>query len=853
MRVTATDTVMMSGPNSGIFTDTAGEKPGGNITITAQDIRLQDGASISAQSSGEGDAGNITLTARDTLVSVDSTITTAATRADGGNIRVTAGQLTLLYNAQVTAAVGVGEGKGGNIDIKSGVAALFNGQVRADAFGGPGGNITIVADGFLADPASRVTASSARNIDGEVEIRALVTDLSAAVKPLTQDFGQTALLIPQRCAARRQGRPASSFILAGRDSIPAEPDSALPSPLAPVWREPGLEKGLRAYERGDFEQAVISWKEAAQGFERDEQHLAHSAARLYLGQAYQALGQVTKAIQSLDKALILARAAGAPLHMAAALNSLGNAYTITGPVQMAKQHLQQAHDRSTALDHMGLAASIDNHRGNLWLSQAQPQKALAAYLRGIDLAQQADQKVLAAYLQTNAAVAAQQAGQYQDAASRLGEALLQMQRLAPTHHTAYGLIQIGLTYDHLRQHLPKHNLLFLRQALTALNAAEAIAQTLDDPRALSYAWGYLGHLYEREDQYEEARTLTRRAVVAAQRVLAPESLYRWQWQTGRLLHAQGQLQEALEVYRQAVATVQSLRHELLHHYGKPPTTFRFTTGRLYFEFVDLLLQREAVISDQTQATRYLKEARHTVEQFKAAELQDYFRDDCVDAARPQAMPLDAVSKTAIVLYPILLPDRIELLVGLPSGLQRFDVPVSAQRVTEEVRALRTKLERRTSWAFLPHAQHLYNWLIRPLEPILSTIELETLVFVPDGPLRTIPMAVLHDGHQFLIRKYAMAVTPGLDLTDPRPLQHSKAKVLAMGLTQEVQGFPALPHVENELQAVKNLYDSGTILNEAFLVQRIERELRNEPFNILHIATHGQFKSDVEQTFLKRTP
>ncbi len=389
----------------------------------------------------------------------------------------------------------------------------------------------------------------------------------------------------------------------------------------------------------------------------------------------------------------------------------------------------------------------------------------------------------------------------------------------------------------------------MRRALDAFNAARVVAQTIDDMRALSYTWGYLGQLYESEQRYAEALELTRRAVVAAQRVQAPESLYRWQWQVGRLLYTQGQLQEGLETYRRAVATAQSIRHELPHNYGKPPASFRLTTGRLYVEFVDLLLQRAATLPEQAQITAYLKEARRTIEQVKAAELQDYFRDDCVDAARSQVTSLDAVSKTAIVVYPILLPNRIELLVSLPNGLLRLDVPVSTQRVTEEIRKLRVKLEKRATWAFLPHAQQLYDWLIRPLEPALSTIELETLVFVPDGPLRTLPMAALHDGEQFLIRKYAIAITPGLDLTDPRPLQRGKAKVLAVGLTQPVQGFPSLPFVENELQAVQNLYAGDTMLNEAFRVPNMERELRKEPFTIVHIASHGQFSSDVKETFL----
>ena len=111
-----------------------------------------------------------------------------------------------------------------------------------------------------------------------------------------------------------------------------------------------------------------------------------------------------------------------------------------------------------------------------------------------------------------------------------------------------------------------------------------------------------------------------------------------------------------------------------------------------------------------------------------------------------------------------------------------------------MRELRRKLEKRTTREYLPHAQKLYDWLIRPLEADLTTFPIDTLVFVPDGALRTIPMAALHDGKQFLIAKYAVGITPSLNLSDPRPIKREGMKVLAVGVTEAVQGFPALPNV-----------------------------------------------------------
>jgi CHAT domain-containing protein len=196
-----------------------------------------------------------------------------------------------------------------------------------------------------------------------------------------------------------------------------------------------------------------------------------------------------------------------------------------------------------------------------------------------------------------------------------------------------------------------------------------------------------------------------------------------------------------------------------------------------------------------------------------------------------------------------LSDRTELLVGLPTGLKEVSVPVGAETLTKEVREFRRKLEKRTTREYLPHAQKLYDWLIRPIEADLTASPIDTLIFVPDGALRTIPMAALHDGKQFLIAKYAVGITPSLNLTDPRPLKRENMKVLAVGVTEAVQGFPALPNVSRELHELHTLLGSKNLLDRQFLASNFEKELKEEQFSIVHVASHGEFSNDVENTFL----
>jgi CHAT domain-containing protein/Tfp pilus assembly protein PilF len=619
------------------------------------------------------------------------------------------------------------------------------------------------------------------------------------------------------------------------------------SEISPV--EQSMAQGLRSFQRGDFEGAALSWTEASRLYDREGKPGQQCKALTHLSQAYQALGQYKEAIKNLESALLLAEKSGDRTQMAFALSTLGAVYIATGPADLALRYLNEGLGITRELGNSGLSAVILNNLGNLLTSQKKYTEAIGAYTESTSLAELSSNPSLATRALTNAAMASMENRQNNEAKTLLDRALAQIRGLDPSHDKAHGLINIGLAYHSLRSHLPDSKDPLLLLAYETFNEAGTVVESIGDRRTASYAWGYLGKLYEEEHRYQEALQLTRRATFAAQQVNAPESLYRWQWQAGRLLKKSGTIDEAIDSYRRAVHTLQSIRLELSVSYGAPQTSFRESVGPVYFELVDLLLQRAALLREPNQIVPYLVEAREAVELFKVAELRDYFRDDCVDTALSKITKLDVVAQTAVVVYPILLPDRTELLVSLPSGLKRLSLSVGADTITQEVRQFRRKLEKRTTREYLPHAQKLYDWIIRPLEADLASFRIDTLVFVPDGSLRTIPMAALHDGKQFLISKYALGITPGLNLTDPRPIKREEMKMLAVGLTEAVQGFPALPNVSAELQALRDLFGSTTLVDKEFLASNLEKKLKGEKFTILHVASHGEVGSDTEKTFL----
>ena len=141
--------------------------------------------------------------------------------------------------------------------------------------------------------------------------------------------------------------------------------------------------------------------------------------------------------------------------------------------------------------------------------------------------------------------------------------------------------------------------------------------------------------------------------------------------------------------------------------------------------------------------------------------------------------------------------------------------------------------------------------------LLKTLEREqinTLVFVQDGLLRSVPMSALHDGEQFLVQKYAIATTPSLNLTRPTTPARQELKALALGLSEPSQvdnkSFPPLPNVKAEIEQVQSIFAQSTgVLNDRFTRERVRQELAETSYPILHIATHGQFSSEPEDTFL----
>jgi filamentous hemagglutinin family protein len=213
-----------------------GEGEGGIIRVSADEIVMEDGALISSFAAETdasvigrevqtGNAGDIFLEANRLNLSGNSVIETRSEESAGGNvdIRVVDFIGVLESNIQTDSQGASPNNPGGDIFIDPELLLFRNATVNANANGGNGGNIQIIANNIIRDPATRITASSNRGIDGDITIDGVINDVSATE---TEDvaFSDVTKLLSQKCTAA-QLADRSSFVVSGNKQQAMAPTS----------------------------------------------------------------------------------------------------------------------------------------------------------------------------------------------------------------------------------------------------------------------------------------------------------------------------------------------------------------------------------------------------------------------------------------------------------------------------------------------------------------------------------------------------------------------------------------------------------------------------------------------------
>ncbi|NEQ20146.1 MAG: CHAT domain-containing protein [Microcoleus sp. SIO2G3] len=614
-------------------------------------------------------------------------------------------------------------------------------------------------------------------------------------------------------------------------------------------------QGRLQLTRGQAQAAQSTWQKATDTYAQVGDDVGVIRSRINQTQALRSLGLYRRALSTLEEVeQTLQKQPDSPLK-AAGLRNLGNVHRVVGNLEKSQQFLQQSQelaqrlrspqDLSAALFSLGNTArasysqfiAIDNQKQ----AQLKAQEALAFYQQAITTATSPTIKLQAQLNQLSLLVDTEQVSAAQ---TLLPQIQSQLTNSSPSRTVVYGWIDLA-------QSLMKLSALSPQSSVPPTDIAQMLvtsrqqAKGLGDRRVESYALGYLGELYEMNGQESEAINLTQQALNLAQMINAPEITNKWQWQLGRLLKAQGDRTRAIAAYAEAVNTLKSLRSDLVAINPDIQFSFRESVEPVYRQLVGLLLESDR---GSQPSQENLKQAREVIESLQLAELDNFFRENCLDAKQQ----VDQIDQKAAVIYPIVLDDRLEVILSLPGqDLRLYATPVPPQQVESLVEELRQNLllPYTSESEIQPQAQTIYNWLIQPAQTVLAQSGIETLVFVLDGPLRNLPMAVLYDGKQYLVEKYSIALTPGLQLIDPRPLPQRQLKALTAGLTESRGNFAPLEFVESELQQIKSEIPSDVLLNQQFTSTTLDNKINSSPVPVVHLATHGQFSSQAEETFI----
>ncbi|NEO50351.1 MAG: CHAT domain-containing protein, partial [Moorea sp. SIO4A3] len=249
----------------------------------------------------------------------------------------------------------------------------------------------------------------------------------------------------------------------------------------------------------------------------------------------------------------------------------------------------------------------------------------------------------------------------------------------------------------------------------------------------------------------------------------------------------------------------------------------------------------------------LKQARDVIESLQLAELDNFFRDACLDA---KPVNIDEIDPNAAIFYTIILPDRLEVIVTLPGQpLRQITTNLPKTEIEEQLALARINIINPLPVVddnLQTNLQTMQDWLIGPIEAELVNSNIHTLVFIPDGALRNLPMSVLYDGERYAIEKYNIAVAPSLQLIDSQANVRQNVSVLIAGVTEvrpHRPDFLALPGVKVEVENIKAQVPSLILLNESFTESNFNTEVNTYSYEVVHLATHGKFSSVAEETFL----
>lgn len=590
-------------------------------------------------------------------------------------------------------------------------------------------------------------------------------------------------------------------------------------------------------KQGDFQTAALNFRISKQLYQQNKDIEGKVGTAINEAIALQKLGQHRTAQKIL--AQVELDLASMPKHLqASGYKVLGTTYASLGDLDTAKAKLQASIALTEGIDIEATAKTQIDLATVIHLSQ--PEAAIKLLQAAATKSQNQETKAISALNWVGIEIKAENWQKAREIALNSQDLVF---NLSYNDLAKINLIKkiaiIDTNSPHQSVILTNNSIRQQHQQLLKEIAQSVHAQ--GNIRTESYAIGTWAYLEELEGNIPRAIELNKYALDLTDKIAAQDIAYQWQWQLGKIYKNQGDIPRAIASYQKAVEYLSQIRRDLVGFNPESQYSFRESVEPVYRQLVSLL------ISQPTQAN--LIAARSTIESLQIAELENYFRQACLEAKPEQ---IEEIDPTAATIYPIVTEDYLAVLTSIPGqpiklhieSIAAKDIDQKAQELLALFNPASSNKKRKAL------SQEFYNWLIKPRVNELKTANIKTLVFVLNGSLRNLPISALYDGEKYLVENYAVAFTPGLQLLPSKTLTNQNLKAIVAGLSEQNQGFVALPGVETEVKEIAAKVNSKLLLNQDFTKERLRQVLKaSKTAPILHFATHGQFSSNPEETFI----
>ncbi|QQE65144.1 hypothetical protein GFS31_18290 [Leptolyngbya sp. BL0902] len=606
------------------------------------------------------------------------------------------------------------------------------------------------------------------------------------------------------------------------------------------------------YDRlGDYQRALSFYEQSLELARQMGNQDSEANTLGQIGYTYGQLGQTQQAIDFFEQSLAIAREVGDRVSESSALTSLGVSYVTLGQYQRAIDVYEQALKISREIGDSRSEGVALYHLGNAYLWLLNYQEAISLYEKSLAISREIGDRPGEGSSLGGLAYANVILGQYHQAFQEYQQALSIARE---TGNRA----EEGLLLSHIGFLLAEQNQLEL--AITFLKASVEVRESIrGDIRGLDTAlqqsftdtiadaYRFLADLLLQQNRILEAqRVLDLLKVQELDDSLGgvrstddtSGSVAFWPMET-----------DLLALYNQVIADADELAQLQAADYDSlsPTQQQRLSTLR----------QRNADVQRRFTAFLELPEVRQLLAQIR----QETEGQNLAIETQHRALQnnLRALPQKTALLYPLILPDRLELVLVTADGPPlRYPIAVSGAELNRTIVAFGQALKNPRS-DIQPLAQQLYGWLVAPLEDALAQAGIESLLYAPDGALRYVPLAALHDGDQYLAQRFSLSHITAVSLSnfDRVPDAHRRRLLAAacaectftVNVGDRAFTFEDLPYTETEVNTLAaQIPNTRVLLNQGF--SRAELENRLGSYSIFHLATHGAVvENDPRQSFV----